>query len=950
MRSMLLAIAVLLLSDATQTAPANRHDPAQQYVQAHAEPAAEHYSIAFNDLRLTEGRFPRWQDGAQPRWDMRDFVEPRVVLDGRGTAYIGNDSETPWRMPSIEERRLVVKARAGERITGTLYLPELDLQSMATVRFEIEPRPRRDGDGPARTSEQDDFDRVRSEHYQRLLDRGAPGAAWFRYQVGLSPARDEPEQRRRDWGPEPIDFDDTFALLSGNRAIAENLQLDRALPAIEPGDRTIPFAEIPGITIAEFDWTEHLAELQAERGEDAGSIELDPLALTIPFDQHAVFFSSPEHVGRLAREFSEEGMPILNLGGRSSTSHRTFERYQRQLGLSPEMLVEVAERASIDSVAITGSDPHFIAGTDVAVLLASRDLASLERAVVTQIESVALERAEADVSKRLHTRGSASVTSFEGPHRSVSSHVARIDDAVVVTNSLAQLDRLLAVHDGETASLATLDEYRFFRHRYPLHADSETAFVMITDATIRRWAGPRWRIVDARRTVAAAALAHSVAATIGGGSTAHAGTTQLGAFTHTAFGPHSERYGSLEFMTPIIELDADMATPSEREAYAQWRDGYQRNWRWVFDPIAISFEITDDRLAADVSVVPLIMNTDYGTFLSATRNSSHDADPPHGAIMHGVISIDPDAPFLQQYNAMAISALGLDFGPLSFLGDTIQLYAEPDEEFWTRVAGADPDVNADDRIVADDGSVRVPVVFEADVDSMLKLTATLASVRGLINQMSPETLVWETREHDGQAFVAISLSEPMKSGSNWDEIEICYAALPGRFLLTLDERSLKRAIDRVREPAHDNPDEQRRAEANSVEDAWLGRNVALDISKAGIDFLLTLASDTFETTSRQIAWSPIPILNEWKRLHPDRDPVAFHEEHFRVRLIDPAGGAYVWNERYQTMESTIFGHPGEQRSGPTLAGSLGSLVAARFGLTFADGGVRARTELRRDAP
>src|SRR5690606_13448613 len=98
-------------------------------------------------------------------------------------------------------------------------------------------------------------------------------------------------------------------------------------------------------------------------------------------------------------------------------------------------------------------------------------------------------------------------TGVRSPDRSVSSHVARLGDVVVVTNSTAQLARLAAVWRGEAPALASLDEYRFFRDRHPRGAADETALLVLSDATIRRWCGPRWRIGASRRLRAAALLA-----------------------------------------------------------------------------------------------------------------------------------------------------------------------------------------------------------------------------------------------------------------------------------------------------------------------------------------------------------------------------------------------------------------------------------------------------------
>ena len=51
---------------------------------------------------------------------------------------------------------------------------------------------------------------------------------------------------------------------------------------------------------------------------------------------------------------------------------------------------------------------------------------------------------------------------------------------------------------------------------------------------------------------------------------------------------------------------------------------------------------------------------------------------------------------------------------------------------------------------------------------------------------------------------------------------------------------------------------------------------------------------------------------------PDRDPVAVHEAAWGATLVDPGGGTYVWNAGWETMESTVFGHPGEPKHGHEL--------------------------------
>ena len=66
--------------------------------------------------------------------------------------------------------------------------------------------------------------------------------------------------------------------------------------------------------------------------------------------------------------------------------------------------------------------------------------------------------------------------------------------------------------------------------------------------------------------------------------------------------------------------------------------------------------------------------------------------------------------------------------------------------------------------------------------------------------------------------------------------------------------------------------------------------------------------------------------------------MALHEQFWQTRLICPGGGQYVWNEEWQTMESTVYGCPAAPQEGPLAAPVLQSIKSGNFGLTFEDKG------------
>ena len=89
------------------------------------------------------------------------------------------------------------------------------------------------------------------------------------------------------------------------------------------------------------------------------------------------------------------------------------------------------------------------------------------------------------------------------------------------------------------------------------------------------------------------------------------------------------------------------------------------------------------------------------------------------------------------------------------------------------------------------------------------------------------------------------------------------------------------------------------------------------------------------------SWANIPILNEWKRRYPDRDPLALHRQYWGAELRCPGGGTYRWDETFATMASTVYGHPAAPAAGPDVPPALVRWKTANFGLTFEEEGLRS---------
>lgn len=922
-----------------------------------------------SELTIVDGRLPARPDPAaaaaaaadrgpgrgSQSVQLRAATQPYVSVEGTGEAYLGravkNAAEDNGPAPVAQLDGVlpddVVAFRLDERreITGRLFAPrdkdKEDDPGMVVVTFKAVPPPAQQDDARAV------FARARRQHYQRLLDRGVPGSVWFGQQVReadalLSPTRPGPVAAAGPGSQGPSGLEQTFDLFSGERAINENLQLDRPLTpngnvaanldrAKTGAAARVRTESLTGITVAEVDWTARL------KGKTPA---LDPLASTIPADQHAVFVPSLKAASVLLAEFHGEALPLARLFEPHAEDSLVQTRYERQLGISLADLAGFAGARAIRGLAVTGSDPYLPSGTDVAVLIeteAADDLAGFLKS--------RLDAARRTVPEAQDAAGTVEGVDHAGARtadRRLSSYIATLGQVVVVTNSTAQLSRLARTARGQAPRLSEQAEYRFFRDRYPRGDAAESAFLIVTDATIRRWCGPRWRIGSSRRVRAAAALAQLQAANLGrivsepkqdAALRPPAGSLDLGALHLTRRGTRSEIYGTLTFQTPIVELSLDEVERDEADAYARWREAYQTNWRGVFDPIAVRIAAGPDRLAADVSVIPLIVGSDYRPLLELAGNAriAPEAGDRHpGSLLHAILALDVQSTLFRQGNDQlaALTRVPQQVA-LGWLGRSASAYLD-DDPFWKELAATTrPDTFVSTQIN------RLPLGLNVEVTDGIKLALFLSGLRAFVDQSAPNLTSWENKQHQGQRYVRVAEAEGAPANPGRPRFALYYFSTPRSLTLSPNEDVVRRAIDRHVAKTKGQPEPP----------PWLGPSLALQVSRQGLDVLSTSGLSANRERLQVLAWSNLPILNEWKRLFPDRDPVALHEQLWGTRPIDPGGGRYVWNPGWATMESTTFSHPGKPGAGSAMNSPLSRFGSVNFGLGFEDGGLRARAEV-----
>jgi hypothetical protein len=296
----------------------------------------------------------------------------------------------------------------------------------------------------------------------------------------------------------------------------------------------------------------------------------------------------------------------------------------------------------------------------------------------------------------------------------------------------------------------------------------------------------------------------------------------------------------------------------------------------------------------------------------------------------------------QGSNFLKMLAPQVNVDPLSWIGDSVAVYAE-DSPVWKELA------ESKDSQFVEQNFHRFPVALYVEVQSGLRLTAFLAGVRAFVEQTTPGMTVWESLEHEGQPYVKVSPSARARQNEPDlpDEAGLYYHASGNRLLVTISHDLLKRALRRY---AQQQQPKENAEEADRPALPWLGKNLCAQVDHRALEFFEFAFRDNFQQLMQNVAWNNLPILNEWKRLYPDQDPVALHQRIWKTLPQSPAGDGYRWNDAWQTMESTSYGHPGEPKLGPAFPQPLRAVVHANFGVTFEDDGLRTHVELLRGEP
>lgn len=874
---------------------------------------------------------------------------PAVTVQGDGEAFLTTSYEQ-----GQERVWLVLKLSRPREVRGFLMVPlSRGGNGMRRYRFVLsEALARQHASRQARVM----FYQAKVAYYRTLLSLYLPGTSWFRWQMEKAQQSAQQSAQLSTPTSQPLpkrprirfrgDFSHTLAFFSGGLAVSENLSLDTLLPDPRGSSSTVPIAQIRGIQTTPFDFSPHLKKQV---------IGVDLLSRFLPEDQYALFFPSLSGMiqnSHALASYLSRILPSDLLRG----VYRTWQGfYQTQLCLHTQMLSNLVAKHPMGAVAVTGSDPYFSTGTDVAVLFHTTQPEPL----LHKLQSCHT-RALRTIPQARRVQGMLGSMRYSGvvsTDRRLSSYVLQLGQVLIVANSLVPIHRTVRVFLRQEKALVQCKEYLFFRRRYPLGYVGEAALLILTDTTIRRWGSPQWRIATSRR--------HRVAAILAALQARHLDQQPMplhkipwqvpgsGAWSYVGTQYRSAIYGSLSFMTPISELDLTTVTQEEAGLYRLWQQEYERQWKGTFDPIALRFVRQKLRWDIDLSVIPLIGNTAYQTWVGLFRGPQlqpQDGDPARLHLAHITVSLSPHSPlwrwadhWSEAYAHQKFSSWVGRFLSLSFLPGT----------FWQQWASSPQPSSVSTALFQS-----LPVVLTVGLRDQARCQQFMQAVQKASSRYKHFS-VWTTHSFQEYTYVKIAPHPASQGRKHQTRLTIYYAITPQHMLITLSLAALKVSLQRLSrqsQQASSRPTTQMKTRATSrrvvsriVQDNqplhWPGKHVRLTLTRQLLQWIWMAYRDTILHHQQKRSWANLPILNEWKRRFPDKDPVAFHRQQTQRFLRCPGGGVYRWNAEWNTMESSVFGHPMQPKS-PYLAASWTQQIQTILtGFTFEMQGLRSHVVL-----
>jgi hypothetical protein len=484
-------------------------------------------------------------------------------------------------------------------------------------------------EAPARPRITDEWRRERLAHLRReiLTDRDADDfwryqEAYLRHRLEGTPFEEPAPPRWRPARPEGVLG--SLELVTGLSAIEESLQLsvlrDADAGDAQPGPMNVPLSELRPPTIESHDFAE------LSRGLPPGPRPAS--SRFAPEDAVYVHFASLPRALRFTRRLDLAQKALSRLSALLYTEDST-QSFVRRLGLELDPRLEPFYDLAVGAMALVVDDPYLAEGADITLLLEARSAPLLD-ARIAQMDAAVLA-AQPGLQRRVLEADGHRIEVLHSADGRVRSYRASVGPWRLFSSGRQALGRVLDAWDGRLSRLQDAADFAYVRSVLP----GGDGFVYISDACVRKFVSPGFKIAEMRRVRCLARLRtldhaadlsdleqsprRSDQALLEAGYLARAPRCpQDGAYGYDegAGRFRCSVHGTSVDLARLSELPVETAREDEAEGYRDFVTNYSSYWPRYFDPIGIEIHVGDQMLRFATCILPLIESSTYQWLVS----------------------------------------------------------------------------------------------------------------------------------------------------------------------------------------------------------------------------------------------------------------------------------------------------------------------------------------------
>ena len=447
-------------------------------------------------------------------------------------------------------------------------------------------------------------------HFARMLQY-YPDETFFQYCLLQSQARygvkppPIPQRMRSNEETET----ELYEVFTGSLAIQQTLQREILTGRRSISDYNVAIDSLSPPRLKSLDYE----SLLKSKREDDIEPNVHEISKLIPRDQYLLHFNSLTALDQAIQLGNEWGDSLLRLFTVQAQDNRVKQKFEQQFVIDHVALEKLFADGIATEVALTGSDPTILEGTDLSVIINTSAPDKFLEQSLNWISSAKQAHPEI-VVREFNYRGHL-VRAHYTNDRNVSSFLVQHEGYIVYSNSHRAIRRIIDAVSETEPSLNEEPDYQYMTTILAPVEDEQSGYFYASDRFIRKMVGADAKISQKRRMQCFNNLIMQNNASLffrleNGRSPNSLSELAEGGYVDTKkiICPHGGAYtfdaasdtctcslhNRLKYLTPNAELSVLNVSKKEADEYGRYRKRYEQFWQKVFNPIAVRITVNSN--------------------------------------------------------------------------------------------------------------------------------------------------------------------------------------------------------------------------------------------------------------------------------------------------------------------------------------------------------------------